>query len=102
VNLQQFRFLREAARYKFNLTGCSGRTQSHTIRDGFARPRYRAMTCTICNDSGWLCELHEHEPFPCQFCELGGTAMPCHACAMMRFDRQQALAMRLWRTRFSH
>lgn len=35
------------------------------------------MTCTICNDAGWMCETHENEAFPCQFCEHGGTAMPC-------------------------
>lgn len=38
------------------------------------------MTCPKCNDSGWVCEIHQDKPFEHMVffrAQCGGAGMPC-------------------------
>ncbi len=43
------------------------------------------MTCTVCDDTGWVCENHPDRPSDCcgnskRACTCGGAGKPCPMC----------------------
>ena len=42
------------------------------------------MACTVCDDTGWVCENHPDHPSDCgdskRACIGGGAGMPCRVC----------------------
>ena len=41
----------------------------------------RLMKCTVCEDTGWVCENHSETPWDGEHaCKCGGAGMPCPKC----------------------
>jgi hypothetical protein len=39
------------------------------------------IRCTLCEDSGWVCENHTYRPWTGEHaCPCGGAGAPCMAC----------------------
>jgi hypothetical protein len=39
------------------------------------------MKCSLCEDSGWVCESHPEKPWDGEHaCRCGGAGMPCPNC----------------------
>jgi hypothetical protein len=44
--------------------------------------RYKvSMTCLLCDDTGWVCEAHQDQPWEGPHaCQCGAAGAPCPAC----------------------
>jgi len=60
-------------------------SQACPIKEGFvicaAIPHVGHMKCLCCEDTGWVCEVHQDQPWTGPHaCTCGGAGMPCPTC----------------------
>src|ERR1700761_8881721 len=80
----------KSVRPKQHLTSTTGPLRPACSRPDRSRVGDNAMTalkCSLCDDSGWVCESHPQEPWDgSHACGCGGSGTPCQLQADRGLD----------------